>query len=96
MALTQKKEDHIEVLNDLLKNYEEKEKLSSYRYTLGELHFQLGQLQKATEIWKDLDKDKNKFWSNLANEQLKHAQWKESYKKYTQKIPTISKNKKKE
>jgi hypothetical protein len=50
-------------------------------------------LQKASEVWKNLDKEKNKFWSDLAAEQLKHQQWNDVYKKYTQKIPTMQKSK---
>jgi tetratricopeptide (TPR) repeat protein len=92
-AQTGKKAENVEVIEQILKNYEEKEQLASFRYQLGKLYFDLGNLQKAGEVWKSLDKDKNKFWSELAAEQMKHQQWSDTYKKYTQKIPTMSKTK---
>jgi tetratricopeptide (TPR) repeat protein len=95
-ALQNKKEENVALLENLLKTYEEKENLGSFRYQLGKLHFDLGRLQKATEVWGVLNKDTQKFWSELASEQLKHQQWTDVYKKYTQKIPTISKLKQEE
>jgi tetratricopeptide (TPR) repeat protein len=90
---TTKKEENIGVLTQMLKHYEEKEPLAPFRYQLGKLHFDLGQLQKAADVWKGLDRTKSKFWADLADEQLKHQVWNEVYKKYTQKIPTMSKTK---
>jgi tetratricopeptide (TPR) repeat protein len=91
--MTDKKLENIDVLAQMLKNYEEKKNLASFRYQLGKLHFDLGQLQKASEIWKGLSGDKNKFWADLATEQMKHQIWNDVYKKYSQKIPSISKEK---
>lgn len=95
-ALENKKEENVLLLENLLKTYEEKENLGSYRYQLGKLQFDLGRLQKASEVWGALNKESQKFWSDLANEQLKHQQWTDVYKKYTQKIPTMSKLKQEE
>ncbi len=93
-TLTQMKDlkENEAVLSRMLEMYEEKNNLSSYRYSLGDLQFEQGLLQKATETWKLLEKDKNKFWYTMGQEKLKHEQWKDIYKKYAQKIPTISRS----
>jgi tetratricopeptide (TPR) repeat protein len=92
-SLTAKKDENIGILTDILKYYEDKEQLSSVRYQLGKLYFDSGNLQKASEVWKNLDPIKNKFWADLADEQMKHQKWNDVYKKYTQKIPNMPKTK---
>jgi len=75
----------------LLTKYEESRPLSSIRYKLGQIYFKNGDVQKAADIWSSLKNQKNQFWFNLAQEQLKNSEWSDEYKKYIQRIPAMSK-----
>ena len=76
----------------LLKNYESSVPLASFRYKLGKIYFDRGDLSKANEAWAPLQSSKNPVWYELASEQLKNANWNGDYKKYIQRIPAMSKN----
>ncbi|MGZ3771454.1 MAG: tetratricopeptide repeat protein [Bdellovibrio sp.] len=78
--------------SELLEKYEEKRPLSSIRYKLGDIYFKRGQIQKAAEVWNEFKGDKNTFWKNLAQEQLKNSEWRDGYKKYIKRIPAMSEN----
>jgi tetratricopeptide (TPR) repeat protein len=83
-------EGAIATYNEILKDYEEKKPLTSMRYNLGKIHFDRGELQKAAEVWQELKGKSNAdFWYNLAQENLKGAQWGEDYKKYIKRIPAM-------
>lgn len=77
----------------LLAKYENKRPLGSIRYKVGELYFQKGEIQKAAEVWNELQKPKTEFWYKLAQEQLKNSEFKNEYKKYIQRIPAMSERK---
>lgn len=79
----------IATLEKLLKLYEGKVPLASLRYKLGQIHFDEGRLQKAAEVWAELDKPKLEFWNKLAQEQLRHSSWGSDYKKYMNRIPAM-------
>lgn len=81
----------ITALDKLLGTYEEARPLSSYRYKLGQIYFKKGEVQKAADVWDKLKSQKNQFWYNLAQEQLKNSEWRDDYKKYIQRIPAMSK-----
>lgn len=85
-------ENAVTTLNKLLKNYEGVKPLNSFRYKLGELHFKKGEIQKAAEVWSQFKHNKSTFWSNLAQEQLKNANWREDYNKYIKRIPAMTKS----
>lgn len=74
----------------LLNQYEAKRSLSSTRYKLGQIYFEKGEVQKAAEVWNQLQGDKNQFWYDLAQEQLKNSEWNGDYKKYIQRIPAMT------
>lgn len=74
----------------LLAQYEDKRPLSSIRYKLGEIMFDQGKLQDATEVWSKFKNDKNRFWENLAQEKLKDSKWRTEYKNYLNRIPAMS------
>ncbi len=76
--------------NRLLSLYEAKTPMASVRYKVGQLYFKKGEIQKATDAWKDLKGQQNDFWYNLAQEQLKNSEWQGDYKKYIQRIPAMS------
>lgn len=78
-----------ETLQAFLEKFEDKISLASQRYRLGLIQFNQGQLQKAAETWAQLDRDQTRFWSNLAQERLRDAQWQNDYKKYIRRIPAM-------
>lgn len=88
--LDQKKNDKaIAAYSQMLEKYEETRPLASIRYKLGQIYFKQGDIKKAAEIWGSLN-DKSGFWKNLAQEQLKNAEWRDGYKKYIKRIPAMS------
>ncbi len=87
---TGQRDQQVETLNQLLQTYEKSKPLSSWRYKLGMLYFEKGEMQKASEIWNDLKNDKNDFWFKLSQEQLKGSEWKNDYKKYIKRIPAMA------
>lgn len=86
----------IQAYDSLLAQYEDKRPLSSMRYKLGQIYFDRGQVQKASEVWASFKDQDKKFWQDLAQEQLKNAEWRDDYKKYIQRIPAMSVNEKSE
>lgn len=81
----------IAAYDKLLTTYEENRPLSSIRYKLGQIYFKKGEVQKAADVWSSLKGQKNQFWYNLAQEQLRNSEWSGDYKKYIQRIPAMSK-----
>lgn len=77
----------------LLEKYEESRPLSSIRYKLGEILFNQGRLQDASEVWSKFKNDQSKFWENLAQEKLKDSKWQDDYKNYIKRIPAMSESK---
>jgi hypothetical protein len=61
--------------------------LASLRYKLGQIHFENGDLQKASETWEKLDREKNSFWAKMADENLKSTKWNDDNKKYLRRLP---------
>ena len=57
------------------------------KYQLGELYFEKGEMKKAEDTWSSFADKDDKFWSQLANEKMKSAQWQDEYKKYLKRIP---------
>lgn len=80
----------ISTYQKLLNKYEESRPLSSIRYKLGEILFNQGRLQDASEVWAKFKNDQNKFWENLAQEKLKDSRWRSDYKNYIKRIPAMS------
>jgi tetratricopeptide (TPR) repeat protein len=77
------------VYEQLLEKYEKKRPISSIRYRLGKIHFEKGEIQKASTIWAPLKEEKNDFWYKLSQERLKGSEWSENYKKYIRRIPAM-------
>lgn len=93
IALSNKKDDlAIKTISNLLQNFEEKENLSSYRYKLGELYFNKGELKKASDVWSEIKGKESSFWSQLAQNKLRDSSWTEENKKYLKRIPAMSKS----
>ena len=95
-SLEKKAEAHLELreiakaqetMDMLLSAYEASRPLASVRYKLGRLYFDQGEVQKASDVWKDLKGPQAAFWSKLAQEQLGHSNWSENNKRYLQRSP---------
>lgn len=84
------KEDAIKTYEKLVGLYSTTRPLASYRYKVGQLYFDKGEMKKAEETWQELKNEKNDFWYKLAQEQLKGSQWKDEYNKYIKRIPAMS------
>jgi len=77
----------------LLEKYEGKYPYESIRYKIGQIYFEKGDLQKASDTWNALKGKRNDFWYKLAQEQLTNSNWKDDYKKYIKRIPAMSERK---
>lgn len=84
---TKQTDEAIATYNRLLDTYETKMPLDSLRYKLGRIHFDKGELQKASEVWQKLDRDKSSFWAKMADENLKSSKWNDDNKKYLRRLP---------
>jgi tetratricopeptide (TPR) repeat protein len=84
------KNQAIKTYEKLLSLYGATRPLASYRYKVGQLYFEAGEVKKAEETWQDLKNEKNDFWYKLSQEQLKGSEWKDEYKKYIKRIPAMS------
>lgn len=71
----------------LLETYEPKMPLASLRYKLGQIYFQRGEMQKASDVWGKLDREKSSFWAKMADENLKSSKWNDDNKKYLRRLP---------
>ena len=97
VAISEKKSDlAIKTISNLLENFETKEILSSYRYKLGELYFNQGEIKKASDVWAELKGNESAFWSQLAQNKMRDSNWNEENKKYLKRIPAMSKSEKAE
>lgn len=77
-------------IEKLLSNYSATKPLSSYRYKLGKIYFDKGELKKAEEVWSELKGKDSSTWAKLAEENLKDVKWKDEYNKYIKRIPAMS------
>ncbi len=84
------KDEAIKTYEKLLGLYENSKPLESYRFKVGQLYFEKGEVQKAAQCWNELKTSKNKIWYRLAQEQLKSSDWKNEYNKYIKRIPAMS------
>lgn len=97
VAIAEKKSDlAIKTISNLLSTFENKESLSSFRYKLGELYFNQGELKKAGDVWAELKGNESTFWSQLAQDKMRDSNWSEENKKYLKRIPAMSKSEKAE
>lgn len=85
-----KKSDAIQTIERLLNLYEAQVPMESIRYRLGQLHFEQGRVQKASEAWSSLGSKGANLWSRLAQEQLNNSNWGEENKRYIQRIPAMA------
>lgn len=93
VAMAEKRSDlAIKTISNLLQNFENKEALASYRYKLGELYFNQGEMKRAKDIWEDIKGNESSFWSQLAQNKMRDANWNEENKKYLKRIPAMSKS----
>lgn len=88
-----KPEAALPVIEKLLSTYEKTQPLASWRFKMGQIYFDKGEVQKAAEVWNDLKSEKNDFWYKVAQERLKGSEWAGDYKKYIKRIPAMSNEK---
>lgn len=86
----------IKAITGLLENFENKENLADYRFKLGELYFNQGEMKKAQDVWSELKGSESDFWSQIAKTKMRDANWNEENKKYLKRIPAMSKSEKAE
>jgi tetratricopeptide (TPR) repeat protein len=70
--------------------YEAKQDLSQLRYQMGEIHFNQGAIQKATELWNTFQGKNATLWKKLSDEKLAGVAFDENYKKYMKRIPAMA------
>lgn len=78
------------LLEAMLEQYQDRESLAPYRYRLGKLYYDEGNVQKATEVWKVLEQKKQSYWWSLASNSLKENEFKNTYQRYIQRIPAMA------
>jgi tetratricopeptide (TPR) repeat protein len=86
----------IKAITGLLENFESKENLADYRFKLGELYFNQGEMKKAQDVWSELKGNESAFWSQIAKNKMRDSNWSEENKKYLKRIPAMSKSEKAE
>jgi len=86
------KEDTKLYLTEILTKFESSHDLATERYKLGELFFNDGEIQKASNVWSDLKGDSSLIWSKLAQNKLNDVKWKDENNKYLKRIPAVSKS----
>ncbi len=86
-----KMNENSELLAEMLELYPNKTEINSYRFRLGKIYFDEGNVQKASEIWKEFEQKNESFWSKIASGYLKEKEWKDTYQKYIQRIPAMVK-----
>jgi len=86
----------VESYQKLLERFEDKMPLASVRYKVGQILFDRGDLQGATDVWKRLEGTPNEFLYKIGREKVEDSKWKGDYSKYINRIPAMSsmKNKK--
>ncbi len=72
----------------LLDSFESQRPLDSTRYKVGQLYFKNGKMKNAEQVWSKLNQES--VWARMAQEQLGHAQFKDGYKKYIDRIPAMA------
>ncbi len=77
----------VEEYSKLLDAYESTRPLASIRYKAGKILFEQGDLEGARKMWTGFEGETSKFYQMLAQEKLQEARWRNSYKKYVDRIP---------
>lgn len=77
-------------LIELLDRYESKKKLDNYRYQLGLLHFNAGDIKSAERYWSPLYGKQESVYGRLAQERLRNTGWRDEYNKYLSRIPAMA------
>jgi TolA-binding protein len=86
----------VESYQKLLERFEGKMPLANVRYKVGEILFDRGDLQGASEVWGKLQGTQGEFLWKIGREKLEDAKWQDDYTKYTNRIPAMAGSAKKE
>ncbi len=85
----------VESYQKLLERFESKFPLAKVRYKVGEILFDRGDMQGASEVWSKLQGTPNEFLWKVGREKLEDAKWQDDYTKYTNRIPAMASKKEK-
>ncbi|NUM59408.1 MAG: tetratricopeptide repeat protein [Bdellovibrionaceae bacterium] len=72
----------------LLENYEDKIPLASARYRVGQIYFDIGKIQKASEVWSSFKGENSDIWKKMSKEQLRSHEWQNENKKFINRMPS--------
>lgn len=84
----------VENYQKLLERFESKQSLANVRYKVGEILFDRGDMQGASEVWGKLQGTSGEFLWKIGREKLEDAKWQDDYTKYTNRIPAMAGSKK--
>lgn len=71
----------------LLEKFEDKAPLASQRYRLGKIYFDMGKIQKASEVWNQFKGTNSETWKKIATEQIRSYEWEKENKKVINRLP---------
>ncbi|MGE0526384.1 MAG: tetratricopeptide repeat protein [Bdellovibrionales bacterium] len=95
--LAQKKSlSAVEAYQNLLERFEDKMPLASVRYKVGQILFDRGDLKGASDVWSRLQGTPNEFLWKVGNEKIEDTKWRDSYRKYVDRIPAMANRTEKE
>ncbi len=77
-------------IEGLLEQFEETRALGSYRYDLGLIYLDNGDLKKAEAVWSGFKGQASNSWQKLASDRMQTSEWRESYKRYLKRIPAMA------
>ncbi len=83
----------VESYQKMLERFEEKMPLASVRYKVGQILFDRGDMQGASDVWKRLQGTPNEFLWKIGREKLEDSKWKGDYHKYMNRIPAMTTSK---
>ena len=83
----------VESYQKMLERFEAKMPLASVRYKVGQILFDRGDMQGASEVWKRLQGTPNEFLWKIGREKLEDSKWKGDYNKYMNRIPAMTTSK---
>ena len=86
---TQKKARAVVTYEEILKTFSDRNDLDPIRYKTGELLLDMGKVKEAERTWRPLQEKGSGMWAKLAQEKMKHIDWKRDYKKYIERIPAM-------
>lgn len=86
---TKKPAELMLTLTEMVNNFNDKKSIDSYRYKLGLMNFEKGEIKKAEDVWAPL-KATDSSWGKMAAENMNSKKFQDDYNKYSSRIPAMS------